>query len=223
VPLWATQTIASAVLFCSTSDFQRSQAEGGETTGSYLPQASDLSRMHTELEAVGPMGQRTRPPVPNSALHGRRPPIRRPTVAAAEPKEIAEFEGAIGPNGRRAFFGALDPDKSRSSSESGGVPNGFGGSSPRSQQERWRTLPCGTVAPPRLLAVSTIGPMRLGVLVESLAVGVTAAITRKSGGMGHLSTTLTCPSRCCRVRQDRMEWQIAATPTRDPRNQLLGW
>jgi menaquinone-dependent protoporphyrinogen oxidase len=33
---------------------------------------------------------------------------RDPTVAA-EPKEMAEFEGAIGPKGNRVFFGALDP------------------------------------------------------------------------------------------------------------------
>jgi menaquinone-dependent protoporphyrinogen oxidase len=35
----------------------------------------------------------------------------RDLTVAAEPKEIAEFEGAIGPKGHRVFFGALDPDK----------------------------------------------------------------------------------------------------------------
>jgi menaquinone-dependent protoporphyrinogen oxidase len=35
----------------------------------------------------------------------------RDLTAAAEPKEIAEFEGAIGPEGHRVFFGALDPGK----------------------------------------------------------------------------------------------------------------
>jgi menaquinone-dependent protoporphyrinogen oxidase len=33
----------------------------------------------------------------------------RDLTVAAEPKEIAEFEGAIGPKGHRVFFGALDP------------------------------------------------------------------------------------------------------------------
>jgi menaquinone-dependent protoporphyrinogen oxidase len=35
----------------------------------------------------------------------------RDLTAAAEPKEIAEFEAAIGPKGHRVFFGALDPGK----------------------------------------------------------------------------------------------------------------
>ena len=35
----------------------------------------------------------------------------RDLTAAAEPKEIAEFEGVIGPKGHRVFFGALDPGK----------------------------------------------------------------------------------------------------------------
>jgi len=35
----------------------------------------------------------------------------RDLTVAAEPKEIAEFEGAIGPKGHRVFFGALDPGK----------------------------------------------------------------------------------------------------------------
>ena len=33
----------------------------------------------------------------------------RDLTVAAEPKEIAEFEGAIRPKGHRVFFGALDP------------------------------------------------------------------------------------------------------------------
>ena len=35
----------------------------------------------------------------------------RELTVTAEPKEMAEFEGAIGPKGHRVFFGALDPDK----------------------------------------------------------------------------------------------------------------
>jgi len=35
----------------------------------------------------------------------------RELIVTAEPKEMAEFEGAIGPKGHRVFFGALDPDK----------------------------------------------------------------------------------------------------------------
>jgi menaquinone-dependent protoporphyrinogen oxidase len=35
----------------------------------------------------------------------------RDLTAAAEPKDIAEFEAAIGPKGHRVFFGALDPGK----------------------------------------------------------------------------------------------------------------
>jgi len=35
----------------------------------------------------------------------------RELTVTAEPKEMAEFEGAIGPNGHRVFFGALDPGK----------------------------------------------------------------------------------------------------------------
>jgi menaquinone-dependent protoporphyrinogen oxidase len=35
----------------------------------------------------------------------------RDLTVAAEPKEIAEFEAAIGPKGHRVFFGALDPGK----------------------------------------------------------------------------------------------------------------
>ena len=34
----------------------------------------------------------------------------RELIATAEPKEMAEFEGSIGPKGHRVFFGALDPD-----------------------------------------------------------------------------------------------------------------
>ena len=35
----------------------------------------------------------------------------RELTVTAEPKEMSEFEGAIGPRGHRVFFGALDPDK----------------------------------------------------------------------------------------------------------------
>ena len=35
----------------------------------------------------------------------------RDLTVAAEPKEMAELEGAIGPKGHRVFFGALDPGK----------------------------------------------------------------------------------------------------------------
>ena len=35
----------------------------------------------------------------------------RDLTVTTEPKEIAEFEAAIGPKGHRVFFGALDPDK----------------------------------------------------------------------------------------------------------------
>ena len=35
----------------------------------------------------------------------------RDLTVAAEPKEIAEFKGVIGPKGHRVFFGALDPGK----------------------------------------------------------------------------------------------------------------
>jgi len=44
------------------------------------------------------------------------------------------------------------------------------------------------MAPPRLLAVSIIGPMRLGALVEGLVVvGVAAAIARRSGTENRLA------------------------------------
>jgi menaquinone-dependent protoporphyrinogen oxidase len=35
----------------------------------------------------------------------------RAMTVTAEPKEMAEFEGAIGPKGHRVFFGALDAGK----------------------------------------------------------------------------------------------------------------
>jgi menaquinone-dependent protoporphyrinogen oxidase len=35
----------------------------------------------------------------------------RELIVTAEPKEMAEFVGAIGPKGHRVFFGALDPEK----------------------------------------------------------------------------------------------------------------
>jgi menaquinone-dependent protoporphyrinogen oxidase len=75
--------------------------------GHWQKEASAFVQRNRTVLASRPVWLFSSGPLGTEATDGKG----RDLTVAAEPKEIAEFEGAIGPKGHRVFFGALDPDK----------------------------------------------------------------------------------------------------------------
>ena len=75
--------------------------------GHWQKEASAFVQRNRTVLASRPVWLFSSGPLGTEATDGKG----RDLTVAAEPKEIAEFEGAIGPKGHRVFFGALDPGK----------------------------------------------------------------------------------------------------------------
>ena len=75
--------------------------------GHWQKEASAFVQRNRTVLASRPVWVFSSEPLGTEATDGKG----RDLTVAAEPKEMAEFEGAIGPKGHRVFFGALDPGK----------------------------------------------------------------------------------------------------------------
>jgi len=75
--------------------------------GHWQKEASAFVQRNRTVLASRPVWLFSSGPLGTEATDGKG----RDLTVAAEPKEMAEFEGAIGPKGHRVFFGALDPGK----------------------------------------------------------------------------------------------------------------
>jgi menaquinone-dependent protoporphyrinogen oxidase len=75
--------------------------------GHWQKEASAFVQRNRTVLASRPVWLFSSGPLGTEATDGKG----RDLTVAAEPKEMDEFEGAIGPKGHRVFFGALDPGK----------------------------------------------------------------------------------------------------------------
>ncbi len=71
----------------------------------WLKEATEFVRRNRAVLADRPVWLFSSGPLGTEATDAKGRDLR----TAAEPKEIAEFQKAIGPRGHRVFFGALDP------------------------------------------------------------------------------------------------------------------
>jgi menaquinone-dependent protoporphyrinogen oxidase len=74
--------------------------------GGWLDDATSFVRRHRTLLASRPVWLFSSGPTGTSAVDAKG----RDVLEASAPKEFAEFERSIRPNGTRVFFGAYDPD-----------------------------------------------------------------------------------------------------------------
>jgi menaquinone-dependent protoporphyrinogen oxidase len=74
-------------------------------TGHWLKEAAEFVRRNRAVLATRPVWLFSSGPLGTQATDAKGQDLR----VAAEPKEIAEFRGAIGPRDHRVFLGALDP------------------------------------------------------------------------------------------------------------------
>ena len=74
--------------------------------GGWLEDATGFVRRHRTLLASRPVWLFSSGPTGTAAVDSKG----RDVLEAQEPKEFAEFERSIRPNGSQVFFGAFDPD-----------------------------------------------------------------------------------------------------------------
>lgn len=79
---------------------------GAAYMGQWLKEATSFVRRHRVLLASRPVWLFSSGPVGTETIDAKG----RDVLEAAEPREFAEFAGAIHPRDQRIFFGAHDPD-----------------------------------------------------------------------------------------------------------------
>jgi menaquinone-dependent protoporphyrinogen oxidase len=80
---------------------------GAAYMGSWIKEATEFVRRNQDVLATHPVWLFSSGPLGTEPIDAQG----RDVLAAAEPKEFAEFRESIKPRGLRVFFGALDPRK----------------------------------------------------------------------------------------------------------------